>query len=391
MQFSLYTYAWDLAEPGAAGFAAELQSLGLNGVTLACSYHAGKFMRPHGHRGRIFFPEDGTVYFRHRADRYGRLAPLRWSGIEEFDPLTELADKAPDLARTGWVVCCHNSRLGMLHPGHVAENCFGDRYIYSLNPAHPEVRAYVVALCRDLAEQHELDGLMLETPGWLPYAHGYHHEFAMRSVDPWLAHGLGLCFAPESLAGAKAAGIDAEALRERLARALDGHLASGLALDDARAAEWLQADFVEDPDWTAFHRWRQGVVTSLIAEIRDALPSSTRLRVIPSVRRPTAGAWREGSDLAGLARAGDGLEICAYEPDAHAVALDLHDVRRRIGDAPLSAVIRPGYPDLGQGSQTAEAAALLRAADVDGLSFYNYGHLDRPSLARIRSAVEAFA
>ena len=162
MRFSLYTYAWDLAEPGAAGFAAELQSLGLNGVTLACSYHAGKFMRPHGHRGRIYFPEDGTVYFRHRADRYGRLAPLRWSGIEEFDPLTELADKAPDLARTGWVVCCHNSRLGMLHPGHVAENCFGDRYIYSLNPAHPEVRAYVVALCRDLAEQHELEGLVLD-------------------------------------------------------------------------------------------------------------------------------------------------------------------------------------------------------------------------------------
>ncbi|MEZ5824357.1 MAG: hypothetical protein R3C97_06340 [Geminicoccaceae bacterium] len=391
MQPSIYTYAWDLAELGPVEFAAELRSLGLKGITLACSYHAGKFMRPHGRHGRIYFPEDGTVYFRHRAERYGRLEPLRWSGVDDFDPLAQLTDHAPDLARTAWVVCCHNSRLGALHPDHVARNCFGDRYIYSLNPAHPEVREYVVALCRDLAEQYDLDAMVLETPGWLPYAHGYHHEFAMRAVDPWLAHGLGLCFAPESLAGAKAAGIDAEALRERLARSLDIHLAGGLALDDARAAEWLHADFVEDPDWTAFHRWRQGAVTSLVAEIRDALPSKTRLRVIPSVRRPTAGAWREGSDLAGLARAGDGLEICAYEPDAHAVALDVQDVRRRIGEAPLSAVIRPSYPDLGDGNEVAVAAAHLRAAGVDGLSFYNYGHLDRPSLARIRTALEAFS
>lgn len=383
--FSLYSYAWDIHEIGMDRFAGEVTDLGLNGVTLAGAYHGGKFLRPHGVQGRVYFPQDGVVYFKHRPDRYGLVEPVRWPGLEQFEPFAELEQNATHLRRTAWMVACNNARVGALHPELVSQNCFGDRYAQSLNPAHPDVRAYVVALCQDIAEQHDLQALVIETPGWLPFK----QDFAMRPVDRWLAHGLGLCFAPASLAGANAAGIDAVGLRARLAKALEAHLQSGLALDDVRAAEWLQADFVDDPEWTAFHRWRQSVVTSLVAEIRAALPKTTQLRVIPSVSRPTAGAWREGSDLKALALAGDGLEICAYEPDAEAVGLDVFDVRRRIGVAPLSAVIRTGFPDLGSGGQAVEAARHLTAAGVDALNFYNYGHMDRPSLNRIKTVVEA--
>ena len=45
-------------------FATRFRALGLNTVTLAGSYHAGKFLRPHGTAGKVYFPEDGTVYFR---------------------------------------------------------------------------------------------------------------------------------------------------------------------------------------------------------------------------------------------------------------------------------------------------------------------------------------
>ena len=43
--------------------------LGLDTVTLAGSYHAGKFLRPHGQSGKVYFPEDGTVYFKANAGR----------------------------------------------------------------------------------------------------------------------------------------------------------------------------------------------------------------------------------------------------------------------------------------------------------------------------------
>ena len=61
---AVYTYAWDLAETGVADAVKQFRALGLDTVTYAGSYHAGKFLRPHGKSGKVYFPEDGTVYFR---------------------------------------------------------------------------------------------------------------------------------------------------------------------------------------------------------------------------------------------------------------------------------------------------------------------------------------
>ncbi len=61
---AIYSYAWDLAETGVPAAAREFRDLGLDTITIAGSYHAGKFMRPHGKSGKVYFPEDGTVYFR---------------------------------------------------------------------------------------------------------------------------------------------------------------------------------------------------------------------------------------------------------------------------------------------------------------------------------------
>jgi hypothetical protein len=122
----LYTYAWDLADEGVAEVAAPARDAGLNTLTLAAAYHAGKFLRPHGVSGKVYFPEDGTVYFRARAERYGRIKPALASITGPSDPFADLARVAPDLGRVAWVVACHNTRLGMLHPDLVARNCFGD-------------------------------------------------------------------------------------------------------------------------------------------------------------------------------------------------------------------------------------------------------------------------
>ena len=53
---AIYSYAWDVAERPLADFAREVRGLGLNTVTLAGSYHAGKFIRPHGAAARSISP-----------------------------------------------------------------------------------------------------------------------------------------------------------------------------------------------------------------------------------------------------------------------------------------------------------------------------------------------
>ena len=60
---AIYAYAWDLAEEAVLQATRQFRALGLDTVTIAGSYHAGKFLRPKSKTGKVYFPEDGTVYF----------------------------------------------------------------------------------------------------------------------------------------------------------------------------------------------------------------------------------------------------------------------------------------------------------------------------------------
>jgi hypothetical protein len=286
------------------------------------------------------------------------------------------------------VVCCNNTALGELYPGLTARNAFGDPYPYSLCPAHPAVRDFVVNLCADLADRYDLAGLALETPGWLPYDHGFHHEFALLPLDRFAKTLLALCFAESTRHAAHAAGIDADRLQARTRALLERSFAADLAVPDALATEWWLAEVVSDPEFAAFLNWRCRVVADLVAAVKAALPATTRLAVIPTVQRPPAACWLEGSDFALLAAAADALEVPAYQPSAEEAFLSAWHVRERAGaDATLHFILRPGFPDLANGGETVAAALRLKEVGMAGLAFYNYGHLRLASLDRIKAAL----
>lgn len=371
---SLYAYPWDVASRGIDEFAAQACDLGLTGVTLALSYHAGKFISPHHRSQRVVFPEDGVVYFPPTPEAYGDIAPKAHA-----DP--SLLSVATDLARDGrlavraWMVLLHNSRLGERHGHHVARNAWGDPYVYSLCPSSPAVFDYAVALCADAARQ-PLRGLVLESPNWAPYAHGYHHEFAQVRGNVWLDTLLGLCFCASCRHRAKRANLDADELAGRIRARVDAYLASDADATPDQAASWLMADLLDTPMLAEYLRLRQSRVTELVAAIRNAVPRACEVVVIPTVQRPTASTWLEGSHLADLARAADAVEVPFYEPSAARVAADAFDTVRRVGDAGrVRAILRPGPPDLGDGSELDAAIAAVRAAGIGDLSFYNYGLL----------------
>ena len=382
----LYAYVWDVAPEDPDGLAAELNGWGIDTLCLAASYHAGKFIRPHATGSRVFFPEDGTVHCATRPERYGTIKP-RPSREVAGDAFGRFAAR-PDLHVTAWTVLLHNTPLGTAHPDCVARNAFGDPYWYSLCPAHPDVQEYAVALCADIADRYPVRGLVLETPGWLPYAHGYHHEFALIGANPWLDAMLGLCFCPHCLEGAGTAGIDASSLRRRVADRIDGSLRASLDTPADIGLHWLQGDLVDDAELVAYLRWRQSVVTALVRRIRAAVRPDAELFVIPSVRRPSAAGWIEGSDLPALAQAADGLEICFYEPSSQRAAADFAEVRRRVGaSAAIRCVLRPGPPDAPEEGGFAQTVVALDRAGAAGFGFYNYGHLRRANLDWIGRAL----
>src|SRR6185295_12588482 len=181
----------------------------------------------------------------------------------------------------------HNTLLGSAHPGATVANAFGDRYPYSLCPSAPEARAYAVGLARDVTESYPVAGISLETPGFLPYVHGFHHEFALNMPNRWLDSLLGLCFCDHCMTGASKAGINSKRLRANVAENVNSYLASDIDLPaDMAEAFWL-ADTRIDGDLKSFLDWRTTVVTSLVAEIRKSVRKDATVAVIPSVARPT--------------------------------------------------------------------------------------------------------
>jgi len=384
---AIYTYAWDLAEAGVSTAAREFRDLGLDTITVAGSYHAGKFLRPHGHVGRVFFPDDGTVYFRTVASRYGAIKPVPNGPLGERDILRELVEKS-GMAVNVWLVLLHNTRLGMTHSDAVVRNAFGDPYFYNLCPSAPDARAYAIGLATDVTRSYPVRGISMEAPGFAPYTHGYHHEFALVKSNLWLENMLGLCFCDHCLAGAEETGIDARRLKAEVASDIGAYLDSDIDYPQDMAEAFWRADLAADSDLRRYLDFRKSVVTSLVAEIRAAVRPDAETAVIPSVARPTGGAWYEGSDLGALADKAGIIEACFYEPTAMRVKSDLFDIQRRLkGSGKLRGILRPSYPDIASRGEFLEAVAALRAGGVDELAFYNWGHLRRANLALIGDAM----
>ena len=379
MHAAMYVYPWDLAEEGVETVAGRLRHASLDTITVAASYHAGKFLRPHAPQRKVYFPEDGTVYFRPRMERYGHIKPRVNTMVAEFDALRMLEREAPGLRRIAWTVGLHNTPLGMQHPEMVARTVFGDPLYNSLCPSHPAVREYLVALCTDLGTDHALSGIAIEAPGWQAFRHGYHHEFELIELGPRAETMLGMCFCDACRGRAEADGIDADRLRARTRSELEDFLLHG---------RQPETDPETDPDWQAFVAFRARVVTSLVGEVRQALAAEVELAIIPTVLSPNDRCWLEGSDLAALARAADRLEVPAYQTGPAAIALDIAAVREKAGAAaPLGFILRPSFPNLRDAHEVNAAVRTARTADAKSISFYNYGHIRLESLDWIRAAL----
>ena len=386
---SLYTYAWDIADIGVTQFIEDMLNMGITDVTVATAYHAGKFIRPHAKNPpRVIFPEDGVTYFDPDLQRYSEIRPQAHSDQTMRAVLPALL-KDGRLKVHGWTVLLHNTRLGTEFPQYTVKNAFGDPYVYSLCPMQAAVFDYAVNLCADLSHQHALHSIVLETPGWQPYGHGYHHEFAQVASNPWLDNMLGMCFCDACKSAAKDKGIAIDALQTRVQNNISNYLALPADAQADQAASWTQSELLTDPDLLAYISMRQDRVTQLVSAIRKAIPNHCELAVIPTVQRPTAACWTEGSDLKALSEVADYIEIPFYEPSANRAIADAWESLRQIGNPEkIRAILRPGLPDLNQGADLAPAMKGIQALGITEFAFYNYGLLPQYQLDHLANTLK---
>lgn len=378
MNYSIYAYPWNLSSDNYREKASEILSMGLQGINLAVSYHAGKFIQPLSNQQRVYFPEDGVVYFRPRLD-YGRIKPVVSNQLEKVDILALLTEHQ-DLRVNAWTVLFHNTRLGLLYPDATVRNAFGNGYVYSLCPAHPDARRYALTLCCDLIRHYSINALLLETPGYLAYSHGFHHEFAQVPLHPRLEALLGLCFCDHCITGAGDAGIDGASLRQKVATLIDGCLDENALSHVTTQVDWLENLVSGDSELNAFLQWRCSVVTSLVDEIRAHNPQA-KIKIITTTQKTHATSILEGHDLAALHKAAHALELPLYQPSLAAAKAEAGYIIRMLGGIDrLGMILRPGWPDMRNRKQFVETLAAVRALGVRDIGFYNYDLLPRANL-----------
>lgn len=372
MNAGLYTYAWDLEDEGYDWALGRIADAGFTAVNLATSYHAGKFILPHNPRRKVYFTEDGALYFQPDLSKYGRLQPRVSSFVSaDGSPVTRLQTAAArhGLTCVAWTVCLHNSWLGERYPDTVMHTAFGDPLIHSLSPAHPDVREYLLAVIVDLVTLHEVSAIELESPGYLGFTHGYHHEIVGVVIDPVQEALLGISFNPVEVAGASEAGIDAESIRGRVASLIDTCWNAGVALQiDGEPADAVRALF-GDAEFLAYRAWQHEQVVSLSAEIRDTVKNASPSTEIRHFAAMNVGDPDQGVDT-DLLTTGDSVlaGYIAIPNDAAARVAALEGV-----DRPVWGMIRAIAPEVVEPAAIAPLVDAWRAAGVAGIDVYNYG------------------
>lgn len=389
MRLSIWTYPWDVQDDGISKFTTEVKErVGLDTVSLAVSYHSGRFLQARSPLQKTYFPQDGTIYFEPDQSLWKdkTIKPLIADNtIEHGDMFKALINgrQRTGLKVSCWVVCLHNSRLGTLHPEHVTRNAFGNPNYYNLCPSSPAAREYVVNLVKDITK-YSPDMVELETPSFMGFAHEYHHEKDGIGLNPEDDFLFSLCFCHHCMERAKKSGVRVESARTTVALLITK--ICNRAIPEVQFPGFLQKGidvFLKYPELYEFLKWRTEPVTSLIEEIKTAANPSTKVVILVDQKN----SWLYGIDIADVGRVCDGEILCCYNVTPENVKEMVGESRKELGhDKFLGVGLSVFYPEVtGPDILTSRVKAAIDAG-ADGINFYNYGLIPAPRLDWVKEA-----
>jgi len=378
---SMWTYLWDLADEGYENVLGRLKEAGMTSISLATAYHAGKFLAPHNPKRKIIFTEDGTVYFDPNPKRYGLVKPRVNSLVRQGHGLRRTRKEAENrgMKTRSWVVCCHNTPLGMLYPQIACEDAFGDTIFHNLCPSNEDLRQYLRALVADIAS-HGVDTIELEALQFQGYTHGFHHEREGIDLNQAARFLLGVCFCTSCQQRARSAGLELSALRAFARKALESFFSNPIAgAEQYPDIDHMPADLV-DP----FLEWRKTVVASLLESLAESA-RSVKLRqlmhVDPAARKLVS------VDPVNASRITGGLLVLAYMRDGESLRAPLEALRRLVGGAEVTAGLQVGLPESGGRKEFERRMSVLREMGIEHFNFYNYGFIPHQNLQWVKESL----
>ena len=379
----LFLHVWDLQDEGVDRVLGWMQASGLNQMAIAGTYHSGWFVHPGKESRRLYMTQGGVLYFPPDPKIFEG-TPIQ-PEVADFVRSTNWLQRAGErldrygLRMTSWTVGAHSTRLGQKYPQYTQHTAYGDSLPHALSIGHDAVRAYLKAICRDLATNYPMYGVQLEAFGWMGVSHGHHHERDLTELRPVEGALLSICFNPQTMEKAKRKGIDAAKAREAVRAVLDAAFREAPDRPPNHPASIAE---VEDrsPDLRAYNEFRRGLANSLIVEIKEeALKGTSCKLLMQSGYQPD------------IAAAVDGFACGAYgQPPAKV----LDTVRAAAGKLPAD--WRGDFPcfiRLGMGvpASASELRAIVEAVKHGGSTgpiFYNYSESPPKMLSWVKGALE---
>ncbi len=391
---SFWTYPWDLLDLGIKNSLEELKSAGIDGISLATSYHAGRFLQARSPKRKAYFPEDGTVYFNLDKNKYKDLLiqPRESNFIKEnrgfLDKLFSEAEKL-NMEVSGWTVALHNTRVGKNYPEVTVKNAFGDPYYYNLCPSNEDVREYIKVLIEDITSKHPYYALELESLNYMGFFHEYHHEkdgVGLTAKDDFL---LSLCFCDACKERAKKEGINIEPAQKRVKSWIEEFCSNEIPENDDKEFMEQGLEYFKDfPEVYKYLQWRSTVVTSLAEEIYQGNTGNSKIYFL-SLLTPDK-SWLFGIDFKEISKVNDGIVVCCYETAPEQVGLDIEQSVAEVDSStPIMTGLRVFCPEVHSKEELKEKVRKATESGTGGFVFYNYGLIPQKRINWVKDALSA--
>jgi len=387
----MWLHPWDVLNEGVDNVLQNINEAGVKAVNLAVSYHTGMYLLAHTSTSRLIFAEEGVIYFKPTIGMYGSLKPSQ-SKKSEPSLLDEVIEKAADygLNVVAWTVLLHNTRLAIEHPEAATKTVDGDTNLNSLCPNNPVVREYMLNLVDDIASNHQVMGIQLESPSYPEgIAHGFHHEFHSKPLTPATSLILSSCFCDHCVKKAKQLGFNLEETRKGATKVLGSWASAGsrvlseTPLEDQYAAFTLALS--TEPSLQELVRFRAAVMEEVLKEVRQRTGNKVQLYYLTP---PPSTPFQENFDFRVFGGHVDAVQVLSYSSNPARVYHDVAWSRLLIPrNCELHVGLKTSHPEADTAELVSAEVESARAGGSEGYCFYSYGLTPLALFPAIREAL----
>lgn len=379
---TMWTYPWDLQDEGYDAVLGKLKNdVGLDAINLASAYHTFDMLRPHLRKQNHLQVTQAAIYFQPQTDLYAdtSITPPTspWMGGDNWWGKAAESAERVGIALNSWTVFFHNSYLAQQYSHCAIERCTGDISISALCPANPDVRAYTIALSKDLVQNYGIKLLECESLDYAGWGHTHHHA---KHGIPFGAGGqylYALCFCPSCQNKAMEANIDVVHLRAKVTAKIQTLFETGQAITSS------PAELAEEmPELTAFNHMRENVVTSLVHDIQESIdiPLSFILMGTPDI---------SGANPAEISQIAQSLEILSYTNNPQRTHQNIAERLPHLKSPEQLIVGLQAYaPASPNADILCENVEIAQKLGINKFAFYNYGIMPIAALEWIKKAIQ---